>query len=72
MKRPIALLTSLLAVTVLATAAAAAGGDSSDPPVMAIVAAATVAIRPAAFALPAAPPLMFLFTFLLIADSFPR
>lgn len=31
MKRPIALLASLLAVTVLATAAAAAGGDSSDP-----------------------------------------
>ena len=31
MKRPIALLTSLLAVTVLATAAMAAGGDSSDP-----------------------------------------
>ena len=31
MKRPIALLASLLAVTVLATAAMAAGGDSSDP-----------------------------------------
>ena len=31
MKRPIALLASLLAVTVLATAATAAGGDSSDP-----------------------------------------
>jgi len=30
-KRPIALLASLLAVTVLATAAMAAGGDSSDP-----------------------------------------
>ncbi len=30
-KRPIALLASLLAVTVLATAATAAGGDSSDP-----------------------------------------
>ena len=31
MKRPIALLASLLAVTVLATAATAAGGDASDP-----------------------------------------
>lgn len=31
MKRPIALLASLLAVTVFATAATAAGGDSSDP-----------------------------------------
>ena len=31
MKRPIALLASLLAVTVLATAAMAAGGDASDP-----------------------------------------
>lgn len=31
MKRPIALLASLLAVTVLATAATAAGGGSSDP-----------------------------------------
>lgn len=31
MKRPIALLASLLAVTVLVTAATAAGGDSSDP-----------------------------------------
>ena len=31
MKRPIALLASLLAVTVLATAATAAGGNSSDP-----------------------------------------
>ena len=31
MKRPIALLASLLAVTVLATAATAAGGDSGDP-----------------------------------------
>lgn len=55
-----------------APCATAVSGDSSDPPVMAIVATATVAIRPAAFALPAAPPLMFLFTFLLIADSFPR
>ena len=31
MKRPLALLASLLAVTVLATAATAAGGDASDP-----------------------------------------
>ena len=31
MKRTIALLASLLAVTVLATAATAAGGDASDP-----------------------------------------